>query len=423
MASDYKKLALRTLLFLIAVVMTNIFSSFPGHTPSLVPSESDVRRFTGAVPTASSDPVDFATRIVDNALSRGVSGSTPQALRDALPGIIAQNTHTMDSGISTLASRGDEPKYWAILGKPNRNGSSWDDGGYDENIMLWNSVRENPETSRIGNTLSNICGLNYYAELSQIMKHEESLVDRGRVSMLRKQFALDKHYIFDSARDYTRKWNRMGPIHRPGEGTMPSVSGSSGDRLVEYLYDGTGETNQLFSTQVRAGDYLHFVTSKIANPYNAFYLPNGRSSTARSGTAGEQLLQVRGFSSSELGYAPGDSSRGAGPLDDDVNYIELRRAEAASVAVRFDKLEWHDERGTFKVQNVAAMEGITEALNYLTSPEYEAYTEGHAEPVGIVIETANGAAPTQNMLDAAHRSPDALSRLQTVRYLAARKAI
>lgn len=405
----------------------NPFASFPGPAPTLALPPGEASRIQASFTGMSSSAAEFATAFTADVMSRGTTGANHPSLLEGLPGIVARATTTMDAGVSRLAQRGDQPKHYAIMGKPRREGPSWDDGGYDEYALLWNAVRDDPTTTRTGHTLSNICGLNYYCELAQVIRRASAtLVSRVAVPALRKQYALDRHYAPESARDFVDKWKLLGPISRRGEGTfngadMPTIADQGyGERLVQFVYDGAAETHQLFSSSgVRAGDKLYMVTTKIRNPYNAFYLPNGAAASARSGTAGEELLQVRGFSSSELSYVPGDSSGGGAgePLDDDANYIE-RAQRAATNALRYD---WDDERDTFRVVNVAAEEGFSEAQEYLTSVEYEAYMSGYVEPIGIAIETLNGSTPSQRMIDAAHRSPAALTAIQTVRYLVARK--
>jgi len=354
------------------------------------------------------------------AQSMGARSTRVEWLERGLPATMAAATSGMDAGLSSLHKRADTPKYWAIMAKPRREYGAWDDGGFDEQVLVWSAARETPAATRTGNYVENLPGINYYCELGVVINRLSSVVNRPQAQRMQRQYALDAHYSPQTPRDYRAKWKMLGAISRPPEGTyngqdVLDASGASGERLIPYVYAGHTKTKQIFSTNVRPGDRLYVQCTKIRNPYQEFYMPNGAVSSSRSGTAGESLLQVRGFSSSDMQYTPVDTAGGLGhdPLDNDTNYTEFR-AKAAAIAQRVD---WDDDADTFVLRNVAAEEGFQESLEYLTQVEYEALREGSTEYLGLAIETENGRAPTQHELNLAHRSPAAMLSMQTVKYM------
>lgn len=405
--------------------MSNAFSQFPGGPQSVMPSAADVRRVQTSLAGTEVSPVAFATSLYESATSMGSAPSLgTEWLTRALPDALASATSSMDAGLSHIHKRDDTPKHWAIMGKPRRDNGSWNDGGFDEQVLLWAASRDYKKSTQVTQYVENVCGVNYYCELNTVIARTSTLVSRDRVPYFQRQFQLDEDYSPATPRDYRAKWKHLGPIQRPPEGTfngqdLLDTSGNSGARLIPYVFDGTAKTKNLFGTRVRAGDKLFITCTKIANPYSEFFMPNGHVSTARSGTAGESLLQVRGFSSSELGFVPVDSSGGDArdPLDTDTNYVEFRE-RVATVAQRVD---WDDARDTFIYRSVAKEEGFQEAENALNTVEFEALKTGSVEYLGMALDFEGGPMPGQRELDLAHRSPVAMLRLPTVRYLITRQ--
>lgn len=390
---------------------------FAANLASMMPPPAERAAQLGVKRSFESTSAEFADSMMRTALVPAPEASHAPGFLDALGPSLASRTSSLDAGSSRLKMRADAPVYSAIIAKPPRTG--WTES-YDETVPIWVATGESAHatSSNAMHTIADVPTLNYYAQETIMLASSSTVMRADRRRELERQARLDRPYLFATAREFDERWDYLGAISSLPEGSIdPLAIGHSmrgnRQRLVPYVASGSARIRNLFGEQVRVGDWLYFVVSERTVASNAFVAPSGETITPIAGLAGVPQLMVTGWSSRDGASYPLLSTRLDEPSDSDVDYTRRQ----VRVAQTYRTKEWDDERGTFRVRNVAAEEGAQEAIAQAESDSVfiDMHGCGHVEPVGLVMRV-EGADPDVGAIEAAHRSSRAMMQLPVLKY-------
>jgi len=169
------------------------------------------------------------------------------------------------------------------------------------------------------------------------------------------------------ANDFAGKWNLLGEVLKREPGAAVGV-----DPVFSVTTPNIAETR-----------VANLFGRPSAND-RCYYLVKGFERVGEFATAGralgfaadDELLQVRGFSSSQMPHTLSGPDRSA--EDNDLFYVQKER----EIAADYIEYEWDDEADAPRVRNLAAQEGFQEVLANVGSVVYDAFLSGKVYSVG-----------------------------------------
>lgn len=181
------------------------------------------------------------------------------------------------------------------------------------------------------------------------------------------------------ANDFSGKWNLLGEVMKRELGA-PDV-----DPVFSVSTPNIGETRvaNLFG-RPSANDRCYYLVKEWERAGE--FAVQGRA----LGFAGDDhLLQVRGFSSTQMPYTLSGPDRTS--EENDLFYVQKER----EIAADYVEYEWDDEADEPRVRNLAAQEGFQEVLANVGSVTYDAFMSGKVYSVGHY----KGRFPTQSSVE------------------------
>ena len=295
------------------------------------------------------------------------------------------------SGDSLDASSLSETTFAAVMARPDKGAFATPLDTYE---LVWSCVTDSREYDPGFTTTASLQKLNALLELSSAAYENETNVQRRVYGS----------QLVRTATEFGRTFRLLGPATDLPErlrASMASTYVGPQESLVPYAVNGRALVHNIFGTQVRPGDTAYVVASAVPNPYSSFLLPSGGVLALRSATGfgPERLLQLRGATDRELGtVAPISSRRAFEPADDDAWYVR----NGARIAQMTKEVEYDEFTDNIRIRNVAAQEGLQEALAGASEVVVSLIEAPHVMSVGLVLRNT-GADASEHELKLAHR--------------------
>lgn len=369
------------------------------------------------------DSRDFVSAITDGVQSKrlytGRAGLEP--LRATLASQLADSMNVIDTGYSTTDAQSDEMITQPIAVKAFAQRWQQD---YVEMTPLFCASQE-PTTSALNmHTVASPQVLNMGLELKAIFDQRAPLEPSSSFDDMEDLATTLASTQIKTAVEFGDKWNYLGPMTGFLDAGVHSSDATkraaqNAERMLTFSIFKRARIFNFFGEDLVKGDYLFWqVGARDMSFLRNFVDPRGQALAARRKLFDPQL-QIFGASQRQLHTPVHNSSYDftgdafTNPRDSDVDYMQ--RIER--LARDFDVIEFDDvfaDAPRLKYGTGADKERQKkELLEEVPSLVYDAYMEGYCMKVGYA-RSLTGRAPTLGELREAHRSMEAMKKLQAV---------